>query len=83
MDPGRYHRDMQYRIGKILIWVGVLAWVPYAALKYGARVPVPLAPFLTAHLLGVIPGAVLAHLGRRARRKEAEAAASPEPDPRT
>ena len=46
-------------LGKILIVLGVLMWLPYFALKLsGAEVSV--MPFLILHLLGVIPGALLA-----------------------
>jgi hypothetical protein len=50
---------MRRRIGTLLLWIGVLAWVPYAVLKYGAGRSVSAAPFLAVHLLGVIPGLAL------------------------
>ena|GEM_PF-2393431 len=46
--------------GRLLILLGVAVWVPYAALKYGAQSEAPFGPFLALHLLGVIPGALLA-----------------------
>lgn len=48
------------RWGRVLILLGVAVWIPYALLKYGAHNEVSLLPFLTLHLLGVIPGALLA-----------------------
>lgn len=46
--------------GRVLILLGVAAWIPYFALKYLIqREDVSIAPFLTVHLLGVIPGALL------------------------
>lgn len=48
------------RWGRGLILLGVAVWIPYAGLKYVAHEEVPFGPFLTLHLLGVIPGALLA-----------------------
>ncbi|MBI3912641.1 MAG: hypothetical protein HY327_00375 [Chloroflexi bacterium] len=45
--------------GRILIMLGVCAWIPYFALKL-AGASVEMLPFLVVHLLGVIPGALLA-----------------------
>lgn len=59
------------RWGRGLILLGVAVWVPYAALKYLAHNEVSLTPFLTLHLLGVIPGALLVRseeLSARLRR---------------
>lgn len=47
-------------LGRILIVLGVLMWVPYGILKYGLGLDVPVFPFLILHLSGVIPGAILA-----------------------
>lgn len=44
------------KISTILIWVGVLAWVPFIYLKFSHQDP-PLIPFLVFHLTGVIGGA--------------------------
>ncbi len=46
-------------IGRILIFLGVLAWPPYFALKLSGA-DVEALPFLIWHLLGVVPGAILA-----------------------
>ncbi len=51
--------------GKVLIWIGVLAWIPYVVLKYLAGMHLSVVPFLAVHLLGVIPGSVLSRLGGR------------------
>lgn len=53
------------RIGKILIWIGVLAWVPYMILKYGFGKDVSPFPFLAVHLSGIIPGSILRRWKRR------------------
>lgn len=47
------------RLGRLLILVGVVAWLPYGILKYGMGQEVVMYPFLTVHLLGVIPGFIL------------------------
>lgn len=47
-------------LGRILIILGVLMWVPYGVLKYGLGQEIPVLPFLILHLSGVIPGAILA-----------------------
>lgn len=63
------------RWGRALILLGVAVWIPYFTLKYWAHNDVALGPFLTLHLLGVIPGALLARgqelsaLLRRARSR--------------
>ena len=54
--------SLRRRIGGLLIAGGVLAWVPYFALRLDPSQGVPVLPFLIAHLAGVIPGSVL--LGR-------------------
>ena len=42
-------------IGRALIWIGVLAWVPYILLTIGNVSP-PILPFLSIHLLGILGG---------------------------
>lgn len=47
------------RAGRILVYLGVLVWAPYFALqRVGAAEP-SMAPFLTAHLIGVLGGGAL------------------------
>lgn len=46
-------------IGRILIYLGVLAWAPYFAITRGGQMDVSVAPFLTAHLIGVLSGGAL------------------------
>lgn len=46
-------------VGRILIYLGVLVWAPYYALTRGAGSEISIAPFLTAHLLGVLGGGAL------------------------
>jgi len=47
--------------GRILIWIGVAAWVPYAVQNYALGHEDVMQPYLTAHLVGVIPGSLLLH----------------------
>jgi hypothetical protein len=47
---------MKVGLGRGLIALGVLAWVPYFGLRWFTEVDPPLAPFLVAHLIGVIGG---------------------------
>ncbi len=43
-------------LAKILIWMGVLAWVPYMYLKYILDQHVSIFYFLPFHLTGVLGG---------------------------
>lgn len=51
--------NQRRKVGRVLIWFGVAAWVPYGVLRYGLDVPVEIDLFLAAHLAGVIPGCLL------------------------
>lgn len=66
----------QKRIGKILLWIGILAWLPYMYLKFAAGQEVPITPYLTVHLTGVL-GSILARvsiwLTKRQQRKDTDA----------
>lgn len=53
----------KYTLGRIFIWIGVLAWAPYFLLNYAVGTHVPVGPFLTVHLIGVLGGSLLS--GRR------------------
>lgn len=55
---------MRYRFGTILIWLGVLTWVPFIFLKTIGEQPSFLL-FLPFHLLGVIGGARLRSHARK------------------
>lgn len=46
------------QIGRTLIWLGVLTWVPYILLTIAGK-SLPILPFLTVHLAGVIGGTKL------------------------
>lgn len=58
-------RDQEYSaagrnrrtLSKILIYLGVMAWVPYIYLDKVAHVEVEITPFLIAHLTGIFSGA--------------------------
>ena len=47
--------QLQINWGKILIWVGVLTWVPYVYLIISGK-EASLFPFLALHLIGVVGG---------------------------
>ena len=46
-------------IGRIMILIGALVWLPYFTLKLSGAA-VEIGPFLLVHLLFVIPGSLLA-----------------------
>lgn len=49
-------------VGRLLVWLGVLAWVPYILLAIIGRSP-SMVPFLAIHLTGVIGGSKLRRSG--------------------
>lgn len=50
--------ENRFTAGTIMIWLGVLAWIPFfVLLANGQRVSI--FPFLGAHLVGVLGGAAL------------------------
>ncbi len=53
--------------GRVLVLIGVAAWVPYAVQAYGLGQEIVVTPYLVAHLAGVVPGALLLH-GDKLRR---------------
>jgi hypothetical protein len=55
---------MRYRLGTILIWLGVFTWAPFIFLKIIGERPSFLL-FLPFHLLGVIGGARLRSIARK------------------
>ena len=55
---------MRYRLGTILIWLGVFTWAPFIFLKVIGEKPSFLL-FLPFHLLGVIGGARLRSIARK------------------
>jgi len=67
--PERRQVSPRQRLGTALIWFGVLAWVAYYAVRELSDTDVPTWPFLTWHLLGVIPGALLRYTRLGARRR--------------
>jgi len=54
----------QYRVGTILIWLGVLTWVPFIILRMAGEKP-SLLWYLPFHLLGVIGGSRLRAYARK------------------
>ena len=55
---------LRYRLGTILIWVGVLTWLPFIVLRIAGETP-SLFWYLPFHLLGVIGGARLRAYARK------------------
>jgi hypothetical protein len=47
---------MRRKVGYGLVAMGVLAWVPYFGLQWFSDIEPPFAPFLVAHLIGVVGG---------------------------
>ena len=55
---------LRYRLGTVLIWLGVFTWAPFIFLRAIGEKPVFLL-FLPFHLIGVIGGSRLRSLARR------------------
>ena len=55
---------MRYRLGTVLIWLGIFTWAPFIFLKTIGEKPSFLL-FLPFHLLGVIGGARLRSIARK------------------
>ena len=55
---------LRYRIANLMIWIGVLAWVPFILLRIGGEKP-NIFWFLPFQLLGVVGGSRLKSASRR------------------
>jgi hypothetical protein len=55
---------LRYRLGTILIWLGVFTWAPFIFLRAIGETP-PFLFFLPFHLIGVVGGARLRSLARK------------------
>ena len=55
---------IKYRLGIVLIWLGVLTWLPFILLRIAGEKPA-LLWYLPFHLAGVIGGSRLRASGRR------------------
>ena len=55
---------LRYRFGNVLIWLGVLTWLPFIVLRIAGEKP-SLFWYLPFHLLGVVGGARLRALARQ------------------
>lgn len=55
---------MRYRLGNLLIWLGVLTWLPFIVLRIAGEKP-SLFLYLPFHLLGVIGGSRLRAFARK------------------
>jgi len=67
-----------YRLGKVLIWIGVFVWVPFIVLRAIGYTP-SLFWFLPFHLMGVIGGSKV----RAAARREMDLPLTPKTKLRT
>lgn len=54
----------RYRLGIVLIWMGVLTWLPFIVLRVAGEKP-SFILFLPFHLLGVLGGSRLRSLARK------------------
>lgn len=54
----------KYRLGNLLIWLGVLTWLPFIMLRIAGEKP-SLLWYLPFHLVGVVGGSRLRALARR------------------
>jgi polyferredoxin len=54
----------RYRLANLLVWVGVLTWVPFILLRFAGEKP-NIFWFLPFHLLGVVGGSRLKAAARR------------------
>ena len=53
------HGGKRRLVGRIMIYLGVLAWVPYIYLTRSLGQDIEIRPFLIAHLTGVLGGAAV------------------------
>ena len=58
-DKTPQKRHKRQVIGKIMILLGVLAWIPYLYQKDVLAQTIEIRPYLTVHLLGVLGGIAL------------------------
>ncbi|MEJ5224566.1 MAG: hypothetical protein WHV44_08925 [Anaerolineales bacterium] len=55
---------MRYRVGNLLVWLGVLVWAPFIVLRIMGEQP-SMSLYLPLHLLGVMGGSRLRAFARR------------------
>ncbi len=55
---------MRYRLGSVLIWLGVLVWAPFIVLRIMGEQP-SMGLYLPLHLLGVMGGSRLRAFARK------------------
>jgi polyferredoxin len=55
---------LRYRLGSVLVWLGVLVWVPFIVLRIAGEQP-PMIWYLPLHLVGVMSGSRLRAYARR------------------
>ena len=54
----------RYRLGTVLVWLGVMTWLPFIVLRIAGEKP-SLFWFLPFHLIGVVGGSRLRSLARK------------------
>jgi len=55
---------IRYRLGNMLVWLGVLVWAPFIVLRIMGEQP-SMSVYLPLHLLGVIGGSRLRAFARK------------------
>lgn len=55
---------IRYRLGNLLVWLGVLVWVPFIVLQIAGEQP-SMSWYLPLHLLGVMGGSRLRAFARK------------------
>lgn len=55
---------VRFKLGTILIWMGVMTWLPFIVLRIAGEKP-SLFLFLPVHLIGVISGSRMRSLARK------------------
>ncbi|HRQ22334.1 MAG TPA: hypothetical protein PLF42_02805 [Anaerolineales bacterium] len=58
---------MRYRVGNLLVWLGVLVWAPFILLRVMGEQP-SMSLYLPLHLLGVMGGSRLRAFARKELR---------------
>lgn len=56
VDDGLVIGKRRRKLSKVLIYLGILAWLPYIYLDNVIGAEVNIMPFLTVHLVGIISG---------------------------
>lgn len=63
-QDGLISASVRYRLANLLIWIGVLTWLPFILLRFAGEKP-NIFWFLPFHLIGVVGGSRLKSSARR------------------